>query len=293
MGKSVHHTPHVLFTSASSLTADEPERRGSGTWRAAKRQNRAKGNERTSVAFALQARDASEVQAVPPSLTMKLRNMLGSFSAALDENEHAGADQTEAAGNALEALTEDIHDGVEFRKRHRDSLLQGASLRRADSLLSLPDTPCSAQDSVHGSAATPFSSRASTYTPCTDGSGGPAMLRRYDNFAHDDPVSCSAYAIGNAIPGQLLAVLRHDPDVARVWTTLCCCSLLQDFPVCWIWGNGAHAVHVSICFYFFVSEDAGAEHAGPPQATSMRRRSGPSWTLDTSGCSATRRSTRR
>ena len=213
-----------------------------------------------SVAFALQARDASEVAAVPPSLMVKLRNMLGSVSAALDENEHAGA--REGVEEALEALTEDIHDGVEIRKRR-------------DSLLSVPDTPYG--DSVRGGAFTPLSGSSSgTFTP-----------RRYDSMARDDPLVCAVEAIEHSVPSKLLAVLREDPsvDVLRVWTTHCCCAVLQDFPVCWIWGDGAAAAAASVG-PFALSMRA-------PQAICTRRRSKPSWTRVVSGSGVTRRSTRR
>ena len=61
-----------------------------------------------------------------------------------------------------------------------------------------------------------------------------------DGLQHDDPLVCSVDAITRSMPMRLMAAQREDPsiDVKRVWTTFCCCALLQEFPVGWIWGDG-------------------------------------------------------
>jgi hypothetical protein len=150
-----------------------------------------------NVAFALQARDATEVAAVPASLLLRLRNVFGVAAEAFDEGDQ-GAGSNEEAGfdDAVEALTEDLQGG----KRR---------IQRGDAdVQTLEPQP---------------------------GSG-----------VCDDPLACSVDAIAHSLPQRLRAVQREDPhvDVMRVWTTFCCCSMLQDLPVSWIWGDGAACASV-------------------------------------------------
>jgi hypothetical protein len=76
------------------------------------------------------------------------------------------------------------------------------------------------------------------------GAKGPS-LRRMENIARvegidDCPLTCSAAAITNCMPPLLAAVRTADPGVqlARVWTTMLCISVLERLNTSWIWGNG-------------------------------------------------------
>ncbi len=149
-----------------------------------------------SVAFALQARDAAEVAAVPASLLLRLRNVFGVAAQAFVEGDQgAGSDDEAGFDDAVEALTEDLQGGKRRSQR--------------------------------GAADVP------THEPQPPGSGA--------GGERDDPLACSVDAIAQSLPPRLRAVQQQDPhvDVLRVWTTFCCCSMLQELPVSWIWGDGA------------------------------------------------------
>jgi hypothetical protein len=167
-----------------------------------------------NVAFALQARDAAEVATVPPSLLTRIRNLFGAAAEAFDEGDTPGH-KDEACNGAVEALTEELQrDGDSRRMRASDGAHDAAELP--------PGKPAPA-------GARGFSA---------GGSSAPSVK------AGDDPLACSVDAIIGSIPVRLLALKRDHPhmDVLRVWTTLCCCSLLQELPVSWIWGDGARLV---------------------------------------------------
>ena len=71
---------------------------------------------------------------------------------------------------------------------------------------------------------TPRTRRRSTRTPVTD-----------------CPVTCSEDAIVKAMPRALTKLATDVPAAAtlrRVWTTMCCISVLERLVVCWVWGDG-------------------------------------------------------
>jgi hypothetical protein len=57
----------------------------------------------------------------------------------------------------------------------------------------------------------------------------------------DCPITCSVDAITASIP-RALTRLATDTSTARtlrrVWTTMCCISVLERLIVCWVWGDG-------------------------------------------------------
>jgi hypothetical protein len=67
--------------------------------------------------------------------------------------------------------------------------------------------------------------------------------KRQSTPATDCPLTCSVSAISSSIPPALLK-LRKAGDVPsavtlrRVWTTMCCISVLERLNVCWVWGDG-------------------------------------------------------
>jgi hypothetical protein len=56
----------------------------------------------------------------------------------------------------------------------------------------------------------------------------------------DDPLRCSAAAVGAAMPRRLSALRNGGEleDAERVWTTLCCIALLQTLNCCWLVTDG-------------------------------------------------------
>ena len=61
-----------------------------------------------------------------------------------------------------------------------------------------------------------------------------------DDMPADDPLACSAASLVASIPRRLAALQAEDAniDASRVWSTLCCITMLQELPVSWIWGDG-------------------------------------------------------
>ena len=61
-----------------------------------------------------------------------------------------------------------------------------------------------------------------------------------DDMPADDPLACSAASLVASIPRRLAALQTEDAniDASRVWSTLCCITMLQELPVSWIWGDG-------------------------------------------------------
>jgi hypothetical protein len=65
-----------------------------------------------------------------------------------------------------------------------------------------------------------------------------------EDMPSDDPLACSATSLVASIPQRLAALEKEDAsiDASRVWTTMCCITMLQELPVGWIWGDGAQAL---------------------------------------------------
>ena len=72
--------------------------------------------------------------------------------------------------------------------------------------------------------------------------------------ATDCPLTCSVASINNTMPaalielrktGQLFSALK----LRRIWTTMCCISVLERLTVCWVWGDGDLYAPVERCVY--------------------------------------------
>jgi hypothetical protein len=197
-------------------------------------------------AFALQARAAEEVAAVPPSLLTKIRNFFGAAVEYFDEEDHGHQD--EGLNAAVEALTEDLQSGERHKQRRDNAFDAAEGEAQPGSALAAP---------AGGRAyalAQAHSRRRSTLilhdptVPDTSLNNG-AHSSPFGPGSSDDPLACSVDAITSSIPPRLLAVQQEHPnvDVLRVWTTFCCCSLLQELPVSWIWGDGAGRARSAPC----------------------------------------------
>jgi hypothetical protein len=191
-----------------------------------------------NVAFALQARESQEVAAMPPSLLMKIPDFFGAAADAFDEKDHGHED--EGFNAAVEALTEDFQAG-ERRKLRHDSTLDFAAEDAQ------PGSARAVRASEHAPSPTQAQTRRRSTLIQYDPTPPDTPLDKHSSSspfgvsASDDPLFCTVDAIASSIPPRLRAVQREHPhvDVLRVWTTFCCCSLLQEFPVSWVWGDGA------------------------------------------------------
>ena len=70
--------------------------------------------------------------------------------------------------------------------------------------------------------------------------------------ATDCPLTCSVAAISGAMPPALNKLLKAGQlfsavKVRRVWTTMCCISVLERLNVCWVWGDGDLYAPVERC----------------------------------------------
>ena len=65
--------------------------------------------------------------------------------------------------------------------------------------------------------------------------------RRKSRPVTDCPITCSEEAIIKSIPRALTKLATDTATAAtlrRVWTTMCCISVLERLIVCWVWGDG-------------------------------------------------------
>jgi len=55
----------------------------------------------------------------------------------------------------------------------------------------------------------------------------------------DCPLTCAPQDILDAMPAALQKVAQEYPEVnaPRLWTTLCCVAMLEELPVCYLWGD--------------------------------------------------------
>jgi len=68
----------------------------------------------------------------------------------------------------------------------------------------------------------------------------------------DCPITCSVSAIIGSIPPALVKLkaggdMLSGEKLRRVWTTMCCISVLERFNVCWVWGDGDLYAPVERC----------------------------------------------
>ena len=54
----------------------------------------------------------------------------------------------------------------------------------------------------------------------------------------DCPLTNYNTSVTDIMPNRLAHLEVHGVDVNRVWTTMCCISLLEDLPFSFIWGDG-------------------------------------------------------
>ena len=155
-----------------------------------------------TTAFALEARSAKEVEELKPTLLLRIRTVLGSLAEAGledDDDDGAGRRDGDGAGDVLV-------DAIDPRVSREE----------------LPDDMRGVADEH----------------PST----GPKSLRRLQSISRaqkllDCPLSCSPNSIREAMPRRLAKVRSAHPDidVLRVWTTMCCISMLERLKWCWLW----------------------------------------------------------
>jgi hypothetical protein len=160
-----------------------------------------------TVAFALEARAASEVASVQLTWFEALKDRL--------------ADAGEVAGDMLSGDLVDILDGT--AAQHTQA---GAGGKDEE-----------AEGDGRSLAGHRALSRRNTMLP-PGGMGGDGDDE--DEDVLDDPLRCSARALRAAMPRRLAQLAREDAgvDAERVWTTMCCAALLSTLNTCWLWTDG-------------------------------------------------------
>jgi hypothetical protein len=163
-----------------------------------------------NTAFVLESRAATETEHLPTTLFSRVLIILGGIVevAATSDTDLAGGD--ERRNDATSAL---------------DDVLSSGDQARATGTKEDVDESLSPENA--------------TNTPPT------ASLRRNESMARaagitDCPLTCSVSAITAAMPRRLSALRAADASIAvtRVWTTMCCISILERMNHNWIWGDG-------------------------------------------------------
>jgi hypothetical protein len=65
-----------------------------------------------------------------------------------------------------------------------------------------------------------------------------SSITSQDDEVSDDPLFCSPQALVASVPRRLQALRDGGVQAERVWTTLCCCALLQTLNCSWLWTDG-------------------------------------------------------
>jgi hypothetical protein len=133
-------------------------------------------------------------------------------------------------GSAIEAQMSDDGGGMDAMRRGGDN-----TSALDDMIDDMTDSHATKSKGVEESGAE---------DEAAAGGKGPS-LRRMESIARvegieDCPLTCSPAAITSCMPALLAAVRTADPGVelARVWTTMLCISVLERLSTSWIWGDG-------------------------------------------------------
>jgi hypothetical protein len=194
-----------------------------------------------NTAFVLESRAAVETQHLPATLFSRVMTIMGGVAEAVIASNDAdlvGDDDREGDSTLDDVLSEQAH-----AKATKDGVVVDESLSPEEA--------------------------AASHTPRAVSLRRTASMTRAANIT-DCPLTCSVSAITSSMPRRLSALRAVDASIAvrRVWTTLCCISVLERMNASWIWGDGcvraAACACVRVCALlasvFVQRSPAGASH---------------------------------
>ena len=198
----------------------------------------------SSTAFALEARSLHEVQNLSHSLWAKLTAILGLILSLLTGGGGGGG----LAGGGLDA--DDVGDAMDEKPETADELEK--ERKRAEEEAAKPSKPPNAltrrwqeHKAKKEAARRAQAQLANDMAPIGPSkSMGRSLSRMASIIAatkfgpQDCPLTNYDTSIIDIMPHRLAHLEEHGVDAKRVWTTLCCISLLEDLPFSFIWGDG-------------------------------------------------------
>jgi hypothetical protein len=155
----------------------------------------------STTAFACEARAAAETASIKPTLLMRLVGLV-----------RAAVETAAESGGTFETA------------------LEGAA-RHDTGATSLDDILASGEQGEESVRIVQRTKSSLAPSDNADADAGMAM---------DCPLTCFPSAIVTSLPRRLVRLREADPAVeeVRVWTTLCCISVLERMNNSWIWGDG-------------------------------------------------------
>jgi hypothetical protein len=165
----------------------------------------------STTAFACEARAAAETQDLPATLFSSIMTALGAAAQGGDDDDIRHADGSSALDDFLDS-TQQAH--------------VRASVQGVDESLAPEEARTPRSMSLRRSASM---ARAEALDDC--------------------PLSCSASAITGSMPRRLSKLRADDAsvEVTRVWTTLCCISVLERMTTSWLWTDGCERAPGVLC----------------------------------------------